>query len=48
MAMLTGKAIGLRHVQDITNTFQAIGSREDMDGFGFEGIGISAWHWRRR
>ena len=38
--MSTGKAIGLRHVQDITSTSPAIGSREDTDGFGFRGIGI--------
>ena len=30
------------HVQDIISTSPAIGRREDVDGFGFRGIGISA------
>jgi hypothetical protein len=39
--MFTGADFGQRRGQDIISTYLAIGNKEDMDGFGFRGIGIS-------
>ncbi len=39
--MITARAIGLHHAKDITNTGQAIGSKEEMDGTGFPAGGTN-------
>ena len=40
--IITAGDIGRRHVQDIMNTGEAIGNKEEMDGIGFRDIGINS------